>query len=300
VNELEIKLKSTALKNGETIAYRERSGGNKKLILVHGNMTSSKHWDLFMENIDEKYKLYAIDMRGFGASSYHKSIDSLHDFAKDLNLFVEKLNLTQFSLMGWSTGGGVVMDYAADHPDQVEKLILMESVGTRGYPIYKKDEDGQPIVDDLLKTKQEIANDPVQVKPVLTAYENKDKKTMKMIWNAAIYTNNQPDPAHFDEYCEDMFTQRNLVDVDYALAHFNISDEHNGLEAGNNKATRIELPVLVLWGENDKVVSEKMQQDIVKDIGENAELVYLKNSGHSPIIDNLDQLLEKVTDFLEK
>ena len=175
----------------------------------------------------------------------------------------------------------------------------MESVGTKGYPIFKKDENGKPIPGELLSTKEEIANDPVQVLPVLNAYENKDKDTMKMIWNNTIYTDNQPSPEKYDEYLEDMFTQRNLVYVDYALAHFNISNENNGLEDGNGKAEKIKAPTLVLYGENDKVVTEQMAKDINNDIGANAQLKYLKNCGHSPLIDDLDQLLENILNFID-
>jgi len=44
----EITLKSIRIPNGETIGYRESGTGDKILLLVHGNMTSSKHWDVLM------------------------------------------------------------------------------------------------------------------------------------------------------------------------------------------------------------------------------------------------------------
>ena len=37
-------------------------------------MTSSKHWDVLIEALDAKYTIYAIDLRGFGGSSYHHPI----------------------------------------------------------------------------------------------------------------------------------------------------------------------------------------------------------------------------------
>ncbi|HKL76330.1 MAG TPA: alpha/beta hydrolase [Halanaerobiales bacterium] len=295
---MEINLKSVKLANGEKLGYRKKDGGEKLLVLLHGNMTSSKHWDILIESMPDEFTIYAPDLRGFGISSYNQEISSLHDFSEDLKMFCDKLNLNNFNLMGWSTGGGVAMDFAADNPEYVKKLILMESVGTKGYPIFKKDENGKPIPGELLSTKEEIANDPVQVLPVLNAYKNKDKDTMKMIWNNTIYTDNQPDPEKYNEYLEDMFTQRNLVDVDYALAHFNISNEHNGLEEGIGKAEKIEAPTLILYGENDKVVTEQMAKDINNDIGENANLQYLKKCGHSPLIDDLDQLLENILNFI--
>lgn len=43
----DISLHYVELGNGETMAYREREGGTRPLVLVHGNMTSSVHWDVF-------------------------------------------------------------------------------------------------------------------------------------------------------------------------------------------------------------------------------------------------------------
>ncbi|MDY6765220.1 MAG: alpha/beta hydrolase [Halobacteria archaeon] len=293
-------LKKVDLPNGETIAYRRREGPGENLVLLHGNMSSSKHWDTFMEELDPRYEVYAMDMRGFGESSYNEPINSLEDLSNDLKLFTDELGLKGFHLMGWSTGGGVAMKFAANHPDYVEKLVLMESVGTKGYPIYRKDENGEPIPDQPLTTKEEIAQDPVQVAPILKAYEEDNKELVKQIWNNLIYTHNKPSPERYDEYLDEILKQRNLVDIDYALVHFNISDEHNGIEEGTGEASDIDAPTLVLWGENDLVVPEEMALDIDNDIGDNADLVYLQGCGHSPLTDDLDQLLDKVESFLHQ
>jgi len=294
---VDILLKKIELPNGETLGYRYKQGGGKTLLLIHGNMTSSKHWDVFMEAFDSDYTIYAPDLRGFGISTYNNPIDSLDDFKEDLKLFVDKLGLSKFDLMGWSTGGGVCMIFVADYPSYVGKLILMESVGTRGYPILKKDEKGKPIKGEFLKTKEEIAQDPVQVVPILNAYNNKDKDFLKIVWEATIYTHNKPEPQKYEEYLDDMLTQRNLVDVDYALATFNISDDYNGIKQGDGRAKSIKCPTLILWGENDLVVPEQMALDIQNDIGENAKLIYLKNCGHSPLVDDLHQLIKVVKNF---
>ncbi|WP_276913597.1 alpha/beta fold hydrolase [Aneurinibacillus aneurinilyticus] len=294
----DISLHYVELSNGETIAYRERAGGVRPLVLVHGNMTSSLHWDVLMESLPSKYKIYAVDMRGFGESSYHTPIDSLHDFAVDLNEWTEKVGLSSFVLMGWSTGGGVAMDFAADHPQKVNKLILLASVGTRGYPIFQKDEHGQPIMTQPLHTKEEIAQDLVQVLPILRAYEAKDKNTLRQIWEMLIYHDNTPDEARYERYLDDMLTQRNLVDVDYALAFFNISHEITVMGEGNGKVSDITMPVLVLSGRKDRVVPEQMALDIQKDIGENAHIHYL-DTGHSALIDDLPGLIQVITEFIE-
>ena len=124
-----------SLSNGETIAYQEVGRQNEEiLVLIHGNMTSSQHFDLVIEKLQNQYHIYAIDLRGFGQSTYNKPIDSLQDFTEDVKLFIDKLNVKKFSLMGWSMGGGVAMEFTASHPTFVEKLILVESVGNERIP----------------------------------------------------------------------------------------------------------------------------------------------------------------------
>jgi pimeloyl-ACP methyl ester carboxylesterase len=293
-----ITLKTIALPNGENLGYREGGNGGKILILVHGNMSSSKHMEILMERLLDNYKIYAVDMRGFGISTYNKEIDYLKDFSEDIKLFVDMLGLKGFSMAGWSTGGGVIMQFAGDYPDYVEKLVLIESVGTKGYPMFKKDASGQPILTERLVTKAEIAADPVQVLPVLGAYATKNKELMRMIWNAAIYTHNKPEDKLYEEYLEDMMTQRNLVDVDHALVHFNISNEHNGVVEGNGLVGKIQAPTLILQGDRDYVVPRQMAEDIAQGLGERGRLVILENCGHSPLVDCMDTLVKKIIEFV--
>jgi pimeloyl-ACP methyl ester carboxylesterase len=295
-----IELKKILLANGETMAYRERSGGHLPVVLIHGNMTSSKHWDLLLDRMDERYKLYAIDMRGFGESSYHQNITSIKDLSLDLKDWVDEMGLGEFCLIGWSTGGAVAMQFEADHPGYCEKLILLASASTRGYPFFGTGEDGLPDVAYRLKTLDEVREDKGKTISVQAAYDNNDREFLRTLWNALIYTDAQPEPELYEEYIDDMRTQRNLADIYHALNTFNISDRHNGLVEGTNQASSISIPVLVLRGDRDYVVSKEMTEEIVQDIGENARLTELKNSGHSPLVDGLEQLLGEITSFMQQ
>lgn len=287
-------LRSVDIPNGETIGYREREGGDVPVVLLHGNLTSSKHFDVVLESMDDRYKLYAMDMRGFGASSYETPVDGLEDFADDVALFVDELGVESFHLGGWSTGGAVSMVYAARQPDRVRKLVLIDPVGTRGWPIYALDENGEP-TDELLTTRDALAGNPL-----VQILESGDRDAMREgMWETFVYTHNQPEPDRYDAYLEDTFTQRNLVDVFYGLVHFNISDEPTEAADGSGIAADIGAPTLVLRGDRDLVITQEMVETTVADIGDNAELVVLEDCGHSPFVDDLDGLLSEVTGFLE-
>lgn len=292
-------IQKVLIENGEEIAYREREGGEEPIILIHGNMTSSKHWDVLMEVLDARYKVYALDLRGFGFSTYKRRIDSIKDFSDDLKGLVDKLGLQRFSLAGWSTGGAVAMQFAIDYPGLCKKLVLLASASTRGYPMFATNEDGTQNLDKRLQSIEEIGQDARTI-GMQALYDEKDRVGLKTVWDAVIYTDRRPDEKKYEEYVDDMLTQRNLADVYHALNTFNISAVHNGVHAGTNEAAAINIPVLVLYGERDYVVTEQMTKEIMEDLKHVAQAIQLSNSGHSPLIDDLQQLKTTIENFLER
>ena len=124
--------------------------------------------------MDERFTIYAVDMRGFGGSTYNIRITSIKDFSDDLKLWIDALNLKNFTMIGWSTGGNVAMQFCADYPGYAEKLVLFASGSTRGYPFYSSYADGTPNVADRLKTIEQIEQDPVK-----TVYQ---QKCTKLSW----------------------------------------------------------------------------------------------------------------------
>ena len=292
-----IEFNKVKLNNNEKLAYRKAGSGDKVLLLVHGNTSSSKDWDLFMENISgEKYTLYAPDLRGFGESSYHKRINRVEDFAKDLKMFCDELNLDNFNLVGWGAGGAVAMSFTINYQECVQNLILLESSSIKGFPIYKEGE--------YLASREEIKE---VVKPALKAYKWKDKFilnkiarwTMKKVCERSKFTTHKPDNDRYEAYIDEMLKQRNLVDINFALSYFNISHEHNGLIEGTGEVDEIKVPTLVIYGDHDEVVTREMEEETVAGIGENARLQIIENTGHSPFIDRLEDLIVIIDNFLK-
>ncbi len=281
----EYPVSSILIPSGETVAYRE-CGTGPVVVLLHGNMSSSVHWQTTMEALESRYHVVAPDLRGFGDSSYHAPFDSLQDLAVDTIAFLDILGIAKFSLVGWSTGGGVAMEMAIDWPDRVTRLVLLDSVPLTGYPMFKKDEKGQPILTEFLSTKKEIAADPVQVIPAQTAMENQDRAVMRAIWDAVIYNLRQPPAEDYESYLTAILKERCLVDTDHALVHFNISHRHNGVEAGNGRMDLIQCPIHILQGQLDLVVPEAWTKRMVEDFGDKAQYVSFMKAGHSVITDD--------------
>jgi pimeloyl-ACP methyl ester carboxylesterase len=293
----QVSLKSVNLPNGETLGYREREGGDKLLVLVHGNMNSSKHWDLVLENLDASFKVYAIDLRGFGISTYNQRIVDLGDLTSDLKLFVDALGLKGFSLAGWSTGGGVIMQFAADYPEYVQKLILVDSMSTRGYPFYETDENWMPNLNNRIRTQEQMDLD-FRTRTVFGGQNNRDRNLMRFMFDATVYVNKKPSAELYEEYIDDILTQRNLPEIYHGLNVFNISNVDGEVAQGSGAIDRIVAPTLVLWGELDIVCPRNMTDEIMEDFGDRATLVVLPNCGHSPLVDDIDRICSEMAKFL--
>lgn len=295
----DILLKSLQLPNGETMAYREAGEGDKILLLVHGNYSSSLHLDVIIENMPKGYKMYAPDMRGFGDTTYNNPISSLKELASDIKLFADEIGIKGFNIFGWSLGGGVVMQFAADYPEYVNKVIISGSVGAKGFPLYKSDENYKPTT-ERIRTMEELAKDPVIAAPVLYMYKIHDKASIKAIFDAAIFTKVKPSDERYDAYLEATLKQRNLVEADYALMVFNISHENNGVVDGSGDIDKIQGPVLVIQGTEDGIVSREQFEAIRDGLGNKAEIVEFEGCGHAPMIDKTEEFMKVIVDFLEK
>ncbi len=281
----------------EELAYLD-VGQGPVVVMVHGNMSSSIHYEPLISRIKDKYRCIAVDLRGFGDSSYNNRFDTLEELADDVNLFTEALGIDSYYLVGWSNGGGVSLKLCAKYPDKVKKFFDIEGAGLKGYPLYKKENyqsTGKPYAN-----KEEMAQDPMQVAPVLAIFEKGDAAMMTSIWDATIYTVNKPTREQNDLWMSETLKQRNLVDLDWALATLNMSDEYTPYGKGDGTIKNIKCPVALTMAEKDIVVPDYMVLDNYNALGELATLLPYENCGHSPMVDCPDRLAKDVVEFFAK
>lgn len=293
-------VESVTLENGEIIAYRQTGKKSKTLILIHGNMSSSVHFQTLMTELEAEFHVVAVDLSGFGDSTYRHPKKRLALYASEVAEVISKLQLNKVAVLGWSTGGGVALELAVQLPEKISQVYLLDSVGVKGFEMYQKDEGLQPILTQRLKTEEEIAADPVQVLPILKAYEKKDTEFIKLVWNSSIYLDKQPPLAEYELYLEAILKQRNLVDIDLALVHFNITNESNGVAPGSNHLAKIKCPVTIFHGEKDLIVPLAEAEATKKLLGEQAELIVFPQGGHSLVTDDLQGLGQKIRETYGK
>ena len=281
----------------ENIAYLDEGHGDV-VLMVHGNMSSSVHYGPLIDRIKDKYRCVALDLRGFGDSSYNERFDTLEELADDVALFIDALELGPVYLVGWSNGGGVSLKLCAKYPEKVKKFFDIEGAGLKGYPVFKKENyqsTGEPYA-----SKEEMATDPLQVVPALVCFEKGDAATMTAIWDATIYTVNKPTREQNDLWMAETLKQRNLVDLDWALANLNMSDEYTPYGKGDGTIHDIKCPVALTMAEKDIVVPSYMVMDNYNALGELATLLPYPDCGHSPMVDCPDKLASDVVEFFSK
>ena len=296
---IQLTKKTLLLPNGETLAYLEHGTGKQVLFLIHGNMSSGVHFLPLIERLENDFHIIAPDMRGFGDSSYHHRFDSLHELAEDLASFANAFHLKNMIVAGWSTGGGVALSLAAHHPELVKKIVLIESMSYRGYPLFTKDAAGKSVLGSVYKTKDDMAKDPIQVAPAVAAMETKNFPFMSWLWDISIYSNKKPTPEQNKLFIDETLKQRNLVDIDWSIASFNMGVGTNLYSLGDDSIKKVTVPVLSFWGKKDYVVLEYMVKETVAVLGDQARLITFENSGHSPLVDEPDALAEHIKAFAQ-
>jgi pimeloyl-ACP methyl ester carboxylesterase len=292
-----MKKKYVELANNEKIFYLDEGQGKETIVLIHGNMSSSIHFLPLIKRLKDTYRIIAPDLRGFGDSTYQNPINSLEDLGDDVSVLLKALNISKYFLLGWSTGGAIGLKLAAKKPDEVEKLILIESCSYRGYPIFKKGPLGQPKIGEYYSSKEEMALDLVQVKPMVDVLEANNTEIMKAVWDQVIYTVNKPSKEDDDLYLSETMKQRNLLDIDWGLTTFNMSNFTNGVTLGDGTIKDVICPVLSFWGDKDITVLEYMVDETVEALN-NVKKITLKDSGHSPFVDCPDEIAAKIIDFI--
>ena len=279
----------------ETLAYLDEGQG-EVVLMIHGNMSSGVHYEPLISRLKDEYRCIAPDLRGFGDSTYNNRFDTLEELADDVAMLMDALQLPPVYLVGWSNGGGVGLKLCAKYPRKVKKFFDIEGAGLKGYPLYKKTPDFKSTTEPYAN-KEEMAADPMQVAPMIPVFEKKDTATMTAVWDATIYTVNKPTREENDRWMAETLKQRNLVDLDWALATLNMSDEYTPYGPGDGTIHNVSCPVALTMGEKDIVVPAYMVMDNLNALGDLATLLPYENCGHSPMVDCPDRLAADVRAF---
>jgi pimeloyl-ACP methyl ester carboxylesterase len=99
------------------------------VVLIHGLGGSVDLWMHNIQPLASQHRVYLLDLPGFGGSDQPESSFSPFDYARFLHAFIGLLHMDKPTLVGHSLGGGVALYYALCFPENVNRLVLVDSAG---------------------------------------------------------------------------------------------------------------------------------------------------------------------------
>lgn len=100
--------------------------GNETVVLLHGFTGSMMTWNEVIEHLPLDIRIIAVDLSGHGKSSVTIPVEryQMEEQVEDLKSLFDYLNLTSFTLIGYSMGGRIALGFACTYPHQISKLLL--------------------------------------------------------------------------------------------------------------------------------------------------------------------------------
>jgi len=100
--------------------------GENELVLIHGLGASAEIWDAMLPYLTNSFDVHVYEMRGHGAT---KPLDdpSIVSETAALRAWIEERGLVYPSLVGHGMGGMIALQYAFDHPADVNRLVIMDA-----------------------------------------------------------------------------------------------------------------------------------------------------------------------------
>ena len=233
------------------------------LVLIHGTSSSLHTWDsltsIFCADSSFKKRIIRLDMPGFGLTGPSPENVYTHNyFSTFLDSFLNKLQIKSCIIVGNSLGGAIAWHFSLSYPNRVSKLILIDAAG---YPI--KNEKGAlgfkiariPLVGNLLL--------------FITPKKLIQKSLENVFYNKSFVTD-----STINRYHELLLGEGNRR---AALSMF-----QHPMQQSENDIKQISKPTLILWGEQDQLISVNNAYLFNQDIkGSRVELY--KNVGHIPM-----------------
>ncbi len=116
--------------NNKKINY-EVLGEGKPIIILHGWLASLETMRVLQNHLSKNFKVYNVDIIGFGKSDLPDNPYNTNDFGDFLNDFIKALNIENPILIGHSHGGRTIINYAGRNLGKINKIVLIDSAGIK-------------------------------------------------------------------------------------------------------------------------------------------------------------------------
>lgn len=239
------------------------------LVLLPGGGSNSLIWRANIKAISEKYRTYALDnIYDFGRSVYTRKMENGKDCANWLNELFDTLHLgNDIRIMGYSYGGWVASQYAVNHPERLNHVVLIAPAFT------------------VLTLPDEYLLLMLQTLLPIRYYKG---KMMYWVWK---------DLALKGESGKKIIEDR----IDYyemALKCFKFKQPVNPTVLSDKELQILEMPVLYLAGENETAFNAKDAINRLNRINRKIQTELISGTGHDLLFTHTELVNRKILDFL--
>jgi pimeloyl-ACP methyl ester carboxylesterase len=248
----------------------------KSIVLVHGaGEEGARIWKHLISELEKKFHVVTFDLPGFARSSKENRMYSPKNFAAFINWIVKEYTKGSVSVIGHSLGGAISLYYAGTYPENIERVVIINSVGLLNRTAFLK-----TFINVKPNMFLDVINTPVSViqNYIIAHLESMDKDLT---------------PESDDESLSSQFLRKRLYDGDpgkvasVALLNTDFS----------TIIDKIQVPTLLVWGEKDTTAPLRVGR-LLEWMIPGSDLRIMPNLGHSPMIDRPDEFNTIVMDWL--
>lgn len=137
--------------------FHRKFGEGQPLIILHGLFGQSDNWNTLAKQISQNgFEVYTVDQRNHGLSP-HSDVWNYKAMSEDILELIRDNDLKNVILLGHSMGGKTAMQFAVDHPEFLDKLIVVD-IAPKFYAIHHQSVlDALHAVDfNVVKTRKEV------------------------------------------------------------------------------------------------------------------------------------------------
>ena len=237
-------------------------GEGRPLLLIHGLGARAEDWTPEMPAyVNHGFRVYAIDLLGCGRTSRPDIAYSIQQQADLVQGFLNALHVKRTDVAGWSMGGWVTLLYALQHPNHVDRVVVMDSAGLIFETYY-----GSQV------------------------FEPKTPEQLSLL--VALLT---PHPNILPDFVERDVLRR--MKKNSGVIHRTVQTMLTGQDLLEGKLQNIHVPVLIVWGAQDELIPPSSGQQMHQAMPQSVLELY-QGCGHLAPATCSDQIVPRVLDFL--
>ncbi len=267
--------KDTMILDGARIYY-ETAGQGDALLLAHAGFVDSRMWDEQFEFFAQRYQVIRFDMQGFGRSDPAQGPVVRR---REIYSLMQHLNIQKAVLVGCSMGGAIVLDFALEHPDMAQALILI-STAPGGFQL-----QGEP---------------PPGLMEMIAALQQNDlgraSELQIQIWIDGMFRK----PEQVDPLVRQRAAEMNRIAVENQTYLKVDSQPLQPLDPpAANRLKEVQVPTLIIAGALDHPEILRAADFMAREIPSSKKLI-IPNSAHMPNMEQPDAFNQAVFDFFQE